>query len=338
MLVKILFVCMFVTVGISEKIRYDNYALYKVHTENDEDVKHLAELQENYKELDFWKTATKAGDYASVVISPVFREQFERSLKKRSIQSDLMVENIQEAFDAQLASRRKRDTRDGLYWTGYQTMEDINNWFNSLVQNNSNVVSLINLGMTYEDRNITGVRISRGAGNRHIVLEAGEIAADWLSPTVLTYIINELVQGTDPEAKAASENFVWHIFPLLNPDGHEYTQNYDRLWIKNRTFKRAAWEVNLSKNWNSQWGIIGANFTGESNDFAGHGPFSESETRFLSRYIESISENLVGFFSFRGFGQRLLIPFAHTTEPLYNYNEMVSTNANVSRTSIVIFL
>lgn len=74
--------------------------------------------------------------------------------------------------------------------------------------------------------------------------------------------------------------------------------------------------------------VIGGSFVANNNDFVGVGPFSEPETRGLSRYIESISSNLVGALSFKSFGQKLLIPLAHTSAidgtTLYNYNQMVS--------------
>lgn len=57
------------------------------------------------------------------------------------------------------------------------------------------------------------------------MLEGGQVGADWLSPTVLTYLVDQLVKGTDAEARAASEDFEWHIFPIVNPDGHQFTQD-----------------------------------------------------------------------------------------------------------------
>lgn len=75
--------------------------------------------------------------------------------------------------------------------------------------------------------------------------------------------------------------------------------------------------------------VTGGSFVTANNDYVGVGPFSEPETRGLSRYIESISSNLVGTLSFRSFGQRLLIPLAHTSvsdgTTLFNYDQMVSS-------------
>lgn len=122
-----------------------------------------------------------------------------------------------------------------------------------------------------------------------------------------------------------------------------------RLWVKNRRpITSTAIGVDLTKNWNSQWGgkysklfksgwfliafvnilffitVSGGSHTPSANNYIGQGPFTEVETRSLSRYIESIGSRLTGFLSFRAFGQRLLVPFAHTTDPLYNYNDMVN--------------
>ncbi|KOB64720.1 putative carboxypeptidase A-like protein, partial [Operophtera brumata] len=266
------------SVAASEKVRYDNYALYKVHPQSDEHLTFLKDLQGTDEALDFWKPAT---------------------------------------FDAQLYSRRKRNTRNNeLYWTNYQSLEEIQDWFNHLAEVHSDIVTVVSAGASHEGRNITGIKIARGNPNRAFFLEAGQVAADWLSPTVLTYLVDQLVKGEDPEAMRASEEFEWHIFPIVNPDGFHFSQESVRLWVKNRRpITSTAIGVDLSKNWNSQWG---------ANNYIGIGPFSEVETRQLSQYVDSIGSRLTGFLSFRSFGQRLVLPFAHTTEPLYNYNEMIT--------------
>lgn len=80
----------------AEKVRYDNFALYKVHPENEEDLKFLNELKEKNAKLDFWKPPTQVGETVSVVSPPELKEEFEHSLEKRSIRSELMLKNIQE--------------------------------------------------------------------------------------------------------------------------------------------------------------------------------------------------------------------------------------------------
>lgn len=309
----------------TEIVRYDGFSLYKVHTQNEEHVEFLNNLETGEDGLQIWKLASDAGDFASIVTPPEMKEEFEHNMKKRSIYTELMLENIQEAFDAQLISRRKRDVSGELYWTNYQTVEDIYGWFDYLTSNYGNIVTQVTIGQTGEGRNITGIRITRGSGTRVFVLQAGEVAADWLSPTVLTYFADQLIRSDDPEIRAAAEDFTWYIFPMLNIDGHQFTQDSVRLWLKNRRATTSnTIGVDLTKNWNSQWGVSGGSATPSANNFIGFGPFSEPETRALSNFISNIGARLTAFLNFRSFGQRIVIPFAHTVEPMYNYNEMVT--------------
>lgn len=69
--------------------------------------------------------------------------------------------------------------------------------------------------------------------------------------------------------------------------------------------------------------VRGGSFNPSDSNYIGLGPFSEVETRSISRYIANMTATLSAHLSFRAFGQRLLIPFAHTTSHMYNYNETV---------------
>lgn len=79
---------------------------------------------------------------------------------------------------------------------------------------------------SFSGRNITGLKISRNGSFRKqaFVLEGGSIGADWLSPVILTYIINQLLTA-EGEARDASVDFDWYFFPVSNPDGFEFTQD-----------------------------------------------------------------------------------------------------------------
>ncbi|CAG4957138.1 unnamed protein product [Colias eurytheme] len=325
MILKLILLSVFSVIVVSQKVRYDNYSLYKIIPETDDHVDFLKDLHEESDGLDFWIPPSNVGEYVSLVASPERKHELEHSLKRRDINYNVMLQNIQEALDSQVLGRKRRDTRHEMFWTNYQTLEDIYDWFYHLAETHSDIVSIIQAGKSHEGRNITGVKISRSSGKRAIFIEGGQVAADWLSPTVITYLVDQLVRGDDEEAKAATEDFEWHIFPMINPDGHEYTNDAIRLWMKNRRpISGAAVGVDLTRNWNSQWGVSGGSFRATDSNFIGLGPFSEPETRAISRYVESIGHNLAGLLSFRSFGQRLIIPFAHTADPMYNHDAMLT--------------
>ncbi|KAI5642823.1 zinc carboxypeptidase domain-containing protein [Phthorimaea operculella] len=294
--------------------------------ENEDQLKFLQDLHKDVKHLDFWIPPSRVGEYVSVVSPPELRGDLEKKLKKREIPSKVVLKDIQSALDAQTQHRRKRSTSGSeLFWDTFQTYEQIQNWFHHLEQQYPDIVTVVQVGQSYEDRNITGIKISRRSNRRSFFIEGGQVGADWLSPTVATYLVDQLIRGEDPEALAASEEYDWHIVPVVNPDGHQYSQDAERLWVKNRRPIPDTDQVgvDLTKNWNSQWGVSGGSHNAQANNFIGLGPFSEIETRSVSAYIESISSTLSGVLSLRQFGQRLLLPFAHSSDPMYNYNDML---------------
>lgn len=95
-MLKIVLVFCFYALVSSEPLRYDNYTLYKVFPENDQHVGFLKDLYEKIDGLSFWTAPSRPGEYVSVVAPPEMKEDFEHSLKKRSIHSDVILQNIQE--------------------------------------------------------------------------------------------------------------------------------------------------------------------------------------------------------------------------------------------------
>ena len=89
-----------------------------------------------------------------------------------------------------------------------------------------------------------------------------------------------------------------HLCAMANPDGYEYSRNYDRSWRKNCNTKNCYcynfWEgcgVDLNRNWGYNWGT-GVNGIHSSNEpchyekYHGTGPFSEPETENIKEYLE----------------------------------------------------
>ena len=70
--------------------------------------------------------------------------------------------------------------------------------------------------------------------------------------------------------------------------------------------------------------VAGSNLNPASDNYAGPGPFSEPESRSLSRYIRSIGNKIDLYISIHSFGQLLLIPFGNSTAPYANYHDAVS--------------
>ncbi|XP_052756465.1 zinc carboxypeptidase-like [Galleria mellonella] len=316
----------------AQRVNYNKYAMYEVLPQNERDMAYIRELYEKPDGVKFWSEPSIVGSYVSVIVPPDMRKNFEESLSEKNVTVKVASDNIQEMINAEEPKRRKQRTEkkreiNEVYFDACLSINNIYNYFNELTQNNSDIANVFTIGKSFEGKNITGIRISRGSPSRVFVLASGEIGADCLSPTVLTYIVRELFRGDDPEALAATQDFEWHIIPIINPDGFHYSQNFDRLWVKNRRRDSLVPDgVDLTKNWNAHWGTHGGSFINSHDNYIGPGPFSEIETRLVSGYIANLAHNtrITGLLSFRTFGQNLLIPFAHTTEHLNNYQQMIT--------------
>ncbi|KAL4720710.1 hypothetical protein ACJJTC_009428 [Scirpophaga incertulas] len=318
---KLLAFLITVLVGVNSKLRFDNYTLYKALPKNLNEIKKLQELY-NDKRFDFWSDPAPYADYVSILSNLENKIYLEEYLSAHKINFIVTLPNIQEAIDKETVATYSRSNGRFMNWTTYYDLDSINSWIDSLVETHEEA-SVIYGGVSYEERQIKGIKISHGAGRKIIFIEGGIHAREWISPAVVNYITNELLTSDDEETRAAAREFDWHIFPVTNPDGYLWTHTENRLWRKNRRPVDSEFGVDLNRNWNINWLGIGASSNPAMDNYAGTGPFSEPETRSLSEYIRSIGDEIEMYLSFHSFGQLLLLPFGNTTDQLANYNDAI---------------
>jgi cytosolic carboxypeptidase protein 2/3 len=82
---------------------------------------------------------------------------------------------------------------------------------------------------------------------------AGEDAGGYLVEGLINYLISE-----DPGAQEAREKFIFHIIPMMNPDGmvngitryNTAMEDLNNIWLND---ERAQPEVTGVKNWVDRW-------------------------------------------------------------------------------------
>ncbi|KPJ17080.1 Zinc carboxypeptidase A 1 [Papilio machaon] len=307
----------------SEKVRFDNYSLYKIFPKNDHQISVLQELRNNEEKYDFWKDPAVVSEYVSILSSPQDKSQLESFLNQNNIDFVITQPNIQEIIDKENVATYTRNNLRNMTWTRYYDMDSINSWLDDLVSSYSVVTAVVG-GRSLEGRDIKGIKISHGSGRRAIVLEGGIHAREWISPTAVCYIIDQLLTSSDRETRAAAADFDWYIFPVTNPDGYIFSHEVNRMWRKNRRPIGNNYGVDLNRNWNNNWLVHGSSSNPARNDYAGLGPFSEPESRSLSSYLLTLQGKIDLYLSFHSFGHLLLLPFGNTTEPLANYNDAMN--------------
>lgn len=222
----------------------------------------------------------------------------------------------------------RRTSDDGsstfaLDWTSYWTYEEINQWMDSLVAQFPGTVSTINYGKSYEGRDLKGIKVNIGGGEKKTVVFEGTMhAREWASTATVTWMANEILKSTDPATQTFARNYEWIFLPVTNPDGYAYTWSRDRSWRKTRRPSSAlCFGADPNRNWDNHFNEGGSSTNPCSDTYAGSAPFSEPETKQLSDYLKTVPR-LTGYFAFHAYGQMMMTPYGWTKNLPANYQTL----------------
>ncbi|KAJ2953493.1 hypothetical protein O0L34_g1091 [Tuta absoluta] len=305
----------------------NNLEVYKVVPKTEKDVKVLKDIK-THSAFQFWTETIRKGQDVRIMVAPENLVDFEARLKAVEGEVKVAITDVQNLLDVQLRRPNKHRANTNYAWDYYQTFEEINQWIDDIVAQHSDVAEIVTIGNTIEGRAIRGVIIDYQKREQKIVgiLEGGVHSREWISPATMTYVINEFLTSQDPEVKALAENIVWHIFPVVNPDGYVYTFTHDRMWRKNRnpvSFTSCSqWDldddmsngIDLNRNFGFRWMTIGASDNPCDDTYAGPAANSELETISIINYVRGLQANennhLLYYFAFHSFSQLALVPFS----------------------------
>lgn len=195
------------------------------------------------------------------------------------------------------------------------------------------VMKIENIGRTGEGRDIKIVKINSDNTDLPIIfIDAGIHAREWISPAATLFLIEKLTKSlTKGRGKSDISKFQWHIIPLANPDGYEYTRTKDRMWRKN-TVKNPGSScigVDLNRNFPEGYGI-GASKNPCSEVFQGPHPLSELESTTISNYIKS-TRNIKAAISIHSYGNVLIYPWGYKQTPHPKRNQLAQLATDISQ-------
>ncbi|XP_053692038.1 zinc carboxypeptidase-like [Sabethes cyaneus] len=306
----------------TEFARYDNYRVYEVVANSAKHLETLEFLKTSSDSFIFLESGNKIGDSFSIVVAPHKFADFVASLENEGMYPRLMDRNLQQSIDDERNRMLSKRTKGIFDWTEYHDLDEINTWLDKLATEYSQV-EIINGGRSYENRTLTGVKVSYKSGNPGIFIEGGIHAREWISPATVTYILNELLTSEDKQVRNLAENYDWYIFPSVNPDGYVYSHQKDRLWRKTRTpFPGGCFGADPNRNWDFYWAEKGSSHRCTAESFAGPFPFSEVEMKTFSEYINSLRGKIQLYISFHSYSQLLLFPYGHTSQHTENHQDL----------------
>jgi hypothetical protein len=156
-----------------------------------------------------------------------------------------------------------------------------------------NLIDVIKIGFTYENRDIILVKISQNvkeADNKPAMLYTGSIhAREWIGNELALDFIEFVAKNRNinPILENSLKKSTIYMIPCLNPDGYEYSRKYFSFWRKNRR-PNSDGSIGVDLNRNFSIGFH-KELNKNSNVYGGEYPFSEAETKAIKEFVDNHS-------------------------------------------------
>ncbi|KAI9553885.1 hypothetical protein GHT06_019155 [Daphnia sinensis] len=331
--------CVFVSSQIaakeSEVVSYEGFQVWKIKPNSEEDRKFILDIEDPY-ELKLLRERRMAGDPMDVLVPPQSQTELKFKLAERKISYVVVTSDLQTAINNQKTNNKNHSKSKAAYnmdWTSYHRLSDIYAFLTYLNTTYPKLVQLTQIGTSYEKRPLYVLRISSSSspGTRPAIwIDGGFHAREWISPAVVTYIIQQLVEV--PANANLFSNVDWYIMPVMNPDGYEYTHTNDRYWRKTRSVSSTSTcrGVDPNRNFAFKWGGMSTSSDPCSDLYKGTKAFSEPETLAMSNFIIGKSKQIKLYLTFHSYGQTILVPYGYDVVYPPDYNELLALADNAS--------
>ncbi|XP_048516038.1 uncharacterized protein LOC105690901 [Athalia rosae] len=338
----ILFVgVIFAVTEANNRKRFDGHKVYGVFATTEEQLDILKNIEEQSKDgVLFWTSAVALNSRVDIMVSPEEEAGIVSAFKTAGISHETFIEDVQMLVDNEQSTKSSNiggrlDRVNGsssLNFAAYQPLDVIYEWLDALAETYPDWVEIIIAGNSYEGRPIKGIKITFGESNPGIFIEGGTHAREWITTATAIYLVNDILTTKNEGLKSVYRTHTWFIFPNTNPDGYEYTRSTNRMWRKTRKpYSVGCFGADPNRNWDNYWMAVGASSNPCSETYAGPTSFSEAETKALSDYITTVSDQFFIYISLHSYGQRILLPYGYTYDHLDNYEEAMTVSERTAK-------
>jgi len=247
-------------------------------------------------------------------------------LIEHNIDHQLIIENVERVFERErlenlqnkAKSRPKGQLGSGNF-NYFWAFSQINSYLTQLTMHYGDICHTETLGFSFEGRAMRALKIGRFDGTRPIVFfEAGVHAREWIAPMAAMYLIEQLVINHHVHTELQSVDVI--VIPVLNPDGYEYSYNYERLWRKTRSpiANSTCIGVDANRNFAHEWR---PSTDPCSQTYGGVAPWTEPEAAIV-RDLYARYQNLVKFhIGIHSYGLWFLYPWGYDFVNIDNWED-----------------
>jgi carboxypeptidase A len=301
-----LVLCGLVALAVAEKVKYNNYKVYRFTPRTEEERKVLLDLEENNPGFVFWKHVRGVGLPVDIMVPPHLVPMIS-DIRAKNVPVQEMVNDVQSLIDVEALGSLNASPR--LSWDAYYPLAEIYSFVDEICAQHSAVCTGGSYGQSYEGRDLKYVKLNKGNTDKPIIfIDANIHAREWITNTIATWCLKELLEG---EANEWLNTFNFYIVPVMNPDGYEYSRQTDRMWRKTRSNLAGGLcrGADPNRNFAFGWNTGGSSNQPCSDTFMGVSAFSEPETLAASELLDSIADNTVFYLSLHSYSQLILIPY-----------------------------
>ena len=295
--------------------RYDGDKVVRVQIRRVSDLQIALALTD-----DVWSHSIHRSGPLDIHVTP---EQF-AALTKSGLRYEVLINDVQQAIDAESASiRAGAQIDDPAWYTNYHNYTDNKAYCMAMAAAYPTLCTYFVVGQSLEGRDIFALRVT-GPGstaNRPASLWwGGQHAREWLTVPIPEYCAEQLLTrySTDSHVQFLVNNIEFLFIPIMNPDGYDYTWTNQRLWRKNRRNNAGSgtncnnFGVDLNRNWGYQWGGAGASTACSNETYRGPSGFSEPETQVMRNFLIA-NPRIKTTMDWHSYGQLIMSPWGYTS-------------------------